>query len=431
MKRYKRTFLLILALLILLATWNRPAFAAPRQQTKDQLVYTVQPGDTLLLIALKYNLPVAGIIIANPVANPNLVFPGQLLVLPGVSPPVTPTLEPTPIPTPPTPGVDQTHTVQSGETLFTIATAYGVSMGAIVLANDLPNPDVIHVGQTLLIPGGPLPAPEPLTPPFVSIELSEPVIIQGRTLVIKATLSQPATLSGMFEGRPLFFSNSGSNQQWSIIAIHALTEPADYPIEITATLPDGVSTTVTQKVTVSNGPYGTENIELDDDTSELLDAELIRVEREKLVSLWSQVSFQPRWAGTFRYPVDPNSLRITSNYGTRRSYNGGPASSFHDGTDFGGGEGMPIYAPAAGTVVLAQPLTIRGNAVLIDHGMGLFSGYWHNSQLAVEEGQQVQAGDLIAYMGSTGLVTGPHLHWDIRLHGIAVEPLQWIEEPIP
>jgi murein DD-endopeptidase MepM/ murein hydrolase activator NlpD len=82
-------------------------------------------------------------------------------------------------------------------------------------------------------------------------------------------------------------------------------------------------------------------------------------------------------------------------------------------------------------VVLAEELTVRGNAVLIDHGMGLFSGYWHNTLLAVTEGQQVQAGDLISYMGSTGLVTGPHLHWEMRLQGIAVEPLQWIEDTIP
>jgi murein DD-endopeptidase MepM/ murein hydrolase activator NlpD len=129
--------------------------------------------------------------------------------------------------------------------------------------------------------------------------------------------------------------------------------------------------------------------------------------------------------------VDPNSLRITSTFGTRRSYNNGPATSFHGGTDFGGGVGVPIYAPAPGTVVLAELLTVRGYAVLVDHGLGLFSGYWHNDRLAVSEGQQVETGDLIAYMGSTGLVTGPHLHWEMRLQGIAVEPMQWIEDTIP
>jgi murein DD-endopeptidase MepM/ murein hydrolase activator NlpD len=82
-------------------------------------------------------------------------------------------------------------------------------------------------------------------------------------------------------------------------------------------------------------------------------------------------------------------------------------------------------------VVLAEPLTVRGNAVLIDHGMGLYSGYWHQSKIAVHEGQEVQTGDLIGYVGDTGLVTGPHLHWEMRLNGIAVEPLQWVMQSIP
>jgi murein DD-endopeptidase MepM/ murein hydrolase activator NlpD len=106
-------------------------------------------------------------------------------------------------------------------------------------------------------------------------------------------------------------------------------------------------------------------------------------------------------------------------------------ASFHTGTDFGGGIGTPIFAPAAGRVVLAEKLTVRGNAVLIDHGLGLFSGYWHQSQLTVAVGQEIRQGDLIGFIGETGLVTGPHLHWEMRLNGIALEPLQWVQQTIP
>jgi murein DD-endopeptidase MepM/ murein hydrolase activator NlpD len=163
----------------------------------------------------------------------------------------------------------------------------------------------------------------------------------------------------------------------------------------------------------------------------LLDAKLIQAEREKLVSFWTQVASPPRWNGRFRYPLADDTPRITSNFGTRRSYNNGPATSFHEGLDFGGGIGVPIYAAADGVVVLAEELTVRGQAVLIDHGMGVFSGYWHNSRLAVTPGQAVKAGDVISYMGATGLVTGPHLHWEIRVQGINVDPSQWVEETIP
>ena len=150
-----------------------------------------------------------------------------------------------------------------------------------------------------------------------------------------------------------------------------------------------------------------------------------------MIEIWSQVSPKPRWEGPFHYPVEAESLRITSDFGTRRSYNGSEGASFHGGTDFGGGTGTPIYAPATGKVVLAESLIVRGNAVLIDHGLGLYSGYWHQSQIVVKEGQEVQTGDLIGYVGDTGLVTGPHLHWEMRLNGIAVEPLQWVMQSIP
>jgi murein DD-endopeptidase MepM/ murein hydrolase activator NlpD len=177
------------------------------------------------------------------------------------------------------------------------------------------------------------------------------------------------------------------------------------------------------------GPYGTETIQIVEGREGLLSPDVIQAEAERMWALWSQVTLQPYWSGSFGYPV--NDVRITSAFGTRRSYNGGPANSFHAGSDFGGGIGAPIYAPAAGQVVLAESLAVRGNAVLIDHGLGLFSGYWHQSEIVAEAGQFVQPGDLIGYIGDTGLVTGPHLHWEMRLGGIAVEPLQWVVETFP
>jgi len=301
-----------------------------------------------------------------------------------------------------------------------------------MLANNLLDPDRLQVGQTLHIPGSTPAAPQVLPLPFVTIELSEPFIIQGRTLVVKVTLSEmeSTTLSGSFEGAPLFF-NQAHPYFWTIIPIHALARPDIYPITLTARLADGTTVTTFENVNIIEGPYGMEDIQLDERRLQLLDAELIQIEREKLTALWSQVSPRPRWSGPFRYPVEQSTLRITSYFGTRRSYNSSSEITFHGGADFGGGMGVPIYAPAAGTVVLAEPLTVRGNAVLIDHGLGLFSGYWHQSQLVVTAGQQVEAGDLIGYMGNSGLVTGPHLHWEMRLKGVAVNPLQWVRQAIP
>ena len=161
---YSRTVIKLIFSLSLSFIWlTNLATAAPLQTREtqagtDNFIYTVQPGDTLTLIALQFNLTLADIILANNLSNPNLIFPGQQLILPGMPRPrVSPTATETPLPNP-----DQTHIVQPGETLFGIANLYGVPIGTIVLANDLPNPDVIYAGQALQIPSGPPPTPPPL-----------------------------------------------------------------------------------------------------------------------------------------------------------------------------------------------------------------------------------------------------------------------------
>jgi murein DD-endopeptidase MepM/ murein hydrolase activator NlpD len=441
--------LILIGLVIGLAASVTLTLASPLHhnpaQTGTSFVYTVQPDDTLVGIAVQYQLKLPDLLLTNDLIAAPFVFPGDQLVLPGVPPPAptsppSPTMPPiqnlTPVPigssTPllRLPLSEQPHVVKPGETLYSIASQYGVPAGTLALVNDLADLNLIEVGQVLQIPVGPLPTPGAPVPPFVSVELSEPVIAQGRTLVVKVTLSEPAGLTGSFEGQPLFFNQTNSGELWAITAIHVLLEPNTYPILLTATKPDGTSVTRIELVEVAYGPYGEENIILDDDRSALLDPELLAQERAKLLSQWTRLTPRPMWQGVFGYPVAGGSDSITSNFGTRRTYNNSTELSFHAGTDFAG-EGIPIFAPAGGTVVIAEPLTVRGNAVLINHGMGLYSGMWHQSQLVVADGQKVQAGDLIGYTGGTGLVTGPHLHWEVRLNGIAVDPLQWTSQPIP
>ncbi|GIK41880.1 MAG: hypothetical protein BroJett011_57130 [Chloroflexota bacterium] len=415
--------LIVLTLMLLgIGISVTPALAQEgKQQEPGTFIYTVQPGDTLAAIALRYNRNIFDIALANNLSNFDLIFPGQQLTLPNISAQITATPQ----------GDGRTHIVRPGDTLFSIANIYRVSPEELVAVNRLANPDLLQVGQTLKIPGGPQPKPENLPAPFTSVELSEPTIIQGRTLVIRVKLSAPATLSGDFENRPIFFNDGGNGQFWGITAIPALAEPKIYPLKLTANLANGSQIIALRNVSVIEGPYGVENIEVDEQREELLDPEIVQMEQAKLDHLWSQISPQPLWQGPFHYPMLPDTLRLTSYFGTRRSYNGSEIASFHTGADFGGDVGAPIYAPAAGKVVLAEKLMIRGNAVVVDHGLGLFSGYWHQNQLAVVVGQEVKPGDLIGFIGDTGLATGPHLHWEMRLNGIAIEPLQWVQQMIP
>jgi murein DD-endopeptidase MepM/ murein hydrolase activator NlpD len=98
----------------------------------------------------------------------------------------------------------------------------------------------------------------------------------------------------------------------------------------------------------------------------------------------------------------------------------------HEGLDLGAGYGSPIHAAAAGVVVHAGWLGGYGNLVVIDHGGGLSTAYGHQSQIAVSYGQHVGQGQVIGYVGSTGHSTGPHLHFEVRINGEAVDPLGYL-----
>ena len=121
---------------------------------------------------------------------------------------------------------------------------------------------------------------------------------------------------------------------------------------------------------------------------------------------------------------NPMQSDITSNFGNARIYNG-KARSYHTGTDFRAGVGTDIYASNNGKVVLTMDRFYLGNVVYIDHGRGAYSYYSHMNKIAVKEGQVVKKGDFIGTSGKTGRVTGPHLHYAMRLYNTTVDPLQY------
>jgi murein DD-endopeptidase MepM/ murein hydrolase activator NlpD len=125
---------------------------------------------------------------------------------------------------------------------------------------------------------------------------------------------------------------------------------------------------------------------------------------------------------------------IKSWFGDRRAYNGGDYTYFHAGLDYGVcSESRPfaILAPAPGTVVFTGQLTVRGNATIIDHGWGIFTGYWHQKEILINVGDQVAAGQEIGTIGATGRVSGPHLHWEIWVNGVQVDPQDWLDRSYP
>ena len=139
------------------------------------------------------------------------------------------------------------------------------------------------------------------------------------------------------------------------------------------------------------------------------------------------VSPERFWRGEF---LRPSQGRVSSIYGVRRYYNGVFAQNYyHRGVDYAAGLGTPIVAPAAGRIALVgrevDGFAIHGNTVGVDHGQGVTSIFLHMNAISVTEGQLVSAGQPLGTIGTTGASTGPHLHWGLYVHGVAVDPVPW------
>lgn len=178
---------------------------------------------------------------------------------------------------------------------------------------------------------------------------------------------------------------------------------------------------------VIDGPYRSEQIRgvpQSRVTPSLTDFRRIARERKIIAAAYEAVRDSAMMADTFRYPVEKKT--ITSPYGTRRVFNG-QLRSFHGGLDLRAYEGTPLYAAQSGVVKLAQNLFYSGNHVLIEHGMGIHTGYSHMSRLYVKTGDEVSRGQLLGLSGSSGRVTAAHLHWTVSVDGVGVSPLQFTE----
>lgn len=129
--------------------------------------------------------------------------------------------------------------------------------------------------------------------------------------------------------------------------------------------------------------------------------------------------------------IIPTTGRLSTEYGETRYVNGSPTSYRHSGLDIATPRGTPVYATNSGKVLLATPLILTGNTILIDHGQGIFSTYFHLDKLTIKEGEMVTKGDLIGEVGTTGFSTGPHLHFIISYYNHNLEPGYFlVGEPI-
>jgi murein DD-endopeptidase MepM/ murein hydrolase activator NlpD len=437
-------------------------------------IYIIQPGDSMSLIASRFGVTLNELMAANNISDPNNIAAGARIIIPGLegisgvlttevlnygdtlhslsrrnrvpetflrklnhitSPSelyagagvVLPQQEDfTPL--------SSRVTLTGGETLLEAAIRKGSDPWTLQQVNGLEGTWAAVPGDILYSPGGIPEASEPNGMPsaLASVTVGPLPMTQGGTSKIVIQTQPGVSLGGMLVDMPLRFFPQEDGSHIALQGVHAMLTPGPYPLRLEATLPDGSRQSYEQMVIVQSGFYPDDPLLVVD--PETIDPAVTEPETRQILELTRPATPTRYWNGIFRSPAYfPDCF--TSRYGNRRVYQGKATEtqyySFHSGLDFCGGEGLPITAPADGVVIFAGFLTVRGNATIIDHGWGVYSGFWHQSEIKVEAGQTVTKGDLIGLVGGTGRVTGAHQHWEVWVNGIQVNPMEWLSNTYP
>lgn len=250
----------------------------------------------------------------------------------------------------------------------------------------------------------------------ILVRLTDP---DGR--IVASARSFPVPLSG----------NAGLYA--GLLGIPSTAQPGSYQVLLSETLAES-KIILEKEVTVRAREFLKEDISLTYALSELRqskDPKKIEeaLEMRRLLKQVNPESFYD--PGKHRVPID--EYRVTSSFGDRRKYlytDKGEASAIHNGMDLAAPVGTDVFACAAGKVVFAGERIITGKTVVVEHLPGFYSLYYHLDSILVKKGVLIGQGITIGTVGMTGLATGPHLHWELRAAGVAVNPNTFLERPL-
>lgn len=265
------------------------------------------------------------------------------------------------------------------------------------------------------------------TPPQLMLEWRPDRVAQGSTWLLRVRAGEPATLEGSLDGRSLGLQ-VGDGFGWAVVGLPPDVRPAAIPLVIVATDRAGNRAEWQGGVEVVPAQFPRDSLEVPPDLLPLLGPEVRAEEDARLAPTYATVTERRLWEGPF---LMPTRGPVVTEFGEVRSYNGGPEVGHHAGVDFAAPADRPVVAPNRGRVALIDEARLRGRVLVLDHGLGVFTTYAHLSAVDVQVDQLVERGQPFARVGSTGLSTGPHLHWEMWVGGANVDPITWTQREIP
>ena len=265
----------------------------------------------------------------------------------------------------------------------------------------------------------------------VSLFLATLTVVQGQALQLE--YPQEAGLQSVdvqWSERRIPFARNGEGW-FTVIGIDLATDSGSYPAEVSFTYADGRVRQQTESIDVLAMSFPTTELTVAPGYVQLSPENQERAAREsrEIGAVYATLTPEAHWSEPFSVPI-PGSTG-GRNFGHRRVFNGEPRAP-HSGADLTAAAGTEIRASNAGEVVLANDFFFNGNAVFVDHGLGVYTMYLHLSEMRVGVGDFVERGQVVGLAGATGRVTGPHLHWGARILDARVDPfsLLTLEAPL-
>lgn len=265
------------------------------------------------------------------------------------------------------------------------------------------------------------------------VQAQPPKLVNGAPVLFRVKAATTlASLTGTWLGHALTFSYQTSTKTWFTLAgVSFETEPGKYTLELTGETTARTPVIFKRTFMIGRAKYPKIRVQLavekkftePDPEQQKQIAEGLEIKKQFL----GRITPEREWDGNFAAPVQAENSDV---YGSQRIFNG-VAQRPHFGLDYRVHTGTPVAAMNDGTVLLARFLYFEGNCVVIDHGQGLLTLYFHLSEIKVKEGDPVKRGDLIGLSGGTGRATGPHLHVAVRWQGTYLDPARLLQMSLP